>query len=1412
MAAEIGISVAAKVAEYLVAPIGRPFGYLFLFSNNLKNLQEQIAQLEYMRVVVQRQVDAAKRNVEVIRPAVEAWLTEVDKTKSDSDEIFEQVREIGTNCFRGWCLHTRSRYSISRRAKKLGEVALHLQGSGKFDRVADPIPITCLPTISSGDFKTFESRNFIMKEIMEALQDDEICMIGICGMGGTGKTMLVKEISQKAKDDHMFDEVALAVVSQNPNVREIQDQLADRLGLSFPEKTISVRAERLHARLMMNNSKKILIILDDVWNAIELGEIGIPVGGDKNGCKVLFTSRIQLLFHIRETQRKNISVGFLSEEEAWDFFKEIVGNSVENPDLLDTPRKVAGECGGLPLAIKTVGSALRDKDGRAWKDALTQLQENMVIDIQGMHEKLYSSIKLSFSFLESGRARSLLMLCSLFPEDYDIPIEILVRYGKGLCLFSDIDSLEKIRNRVHSLVSDLRSFSLLLAGNEEGFVKMHDVVRDVMILIASCRDHRLKQLQFVNEGKSGAAISLNINEFDKLPADLYFPQNLQLFQLRSISSFSRDRLNMRDNSFEGMKELRVIHVTGTSLNLLPSSLCFLSSLCTLCLEYCTLRTNLSIIGSCKQLEVLSFFLSDLDELPGEIRELRKLKVLDLRCSKGPRTIPSGVFFSELTNLEELYIGNFRDWEEAEYHGNARIRELNSLSSLKILQMHASSCDVISELTDFAFEKLVKFNISVGSLGHYFQSYDFDNSLEFVKGRGSSDMNVLSKTKIISLLKRAVSVKLECEGWIRNPLYELCQENTLNMRNLTLDNYSEDCLINLSNENGYGNANASSSSSVKSCLWRGPIQPTGLQNLNVLRLYKCNSVKVVFPHCVVVCMAQLRKLFIWECSKMEHIVGNKEEDNDDDNRVEFPKLEYLQLQGMPAFRSFYSAFDPEDTARNTMFNHQVIFPCLEIVKVHNMKNLSQVVDGQMLSCCLCKVREMRMSHCENLLVVAASDMVSLKTLKVYDCQSLEAVFSFEGNQATLGQLDKLKLKNLPKLVEIWKIPPPGNGTFQNLTDLRVEKCKNLRFLLPFHVAKMLVNIQYIRIKQCETMEAIIETDRVEIDDDDAELALFPDLETLELQDLPMLEMFSSGSLRTLYIAGCPKWKIFHKAPISDAKSIQTSNLKTSEGSFFHQKVKFPSLKKLFISRKEVEMLHDEEHQYAAPDKLRELYINNCDVLLYAICINDCWRNLEKLQIYNCKSLIKVFQLQGTRVEDEPESTNADPQSSKHQLLKDSLCNLREVSVSYCKKLLHIFPSTDQFGVSVFRNLTSLGITHCDNVRYLLSPSVARELSSIQKLEIEYCKLIEEIVVRDVEDEEKIDKLVLPGLKELVLRKLENLRCFFYGDLDFPSLVDFKFNECPKMEVLCCGTLCTPKIVKDLNDTIRSQYRRETAGEE
>ena len=117
--------------------------------------------------------------------------------------------------------------------------------------------------------------------------------------------------------------------------------------------------------------------------------------------------------------------------------------------------KIANECGGLPLAIIAIAKALRNKSKKAWKDALAQLAEANSRAGGGQHNLVYSRIELSYNYTENDEARSLLHLYCLFPEDYCIPIEHLVRYGKGLHMFKSARTLSKVRERVESIVEYL---------------------------------------------------------------------------------------------------------------------------------------------------------------------------------------------------------------------------------------------------------------------------------------------------------------------------------------------------------------------------------------------------------------------------------------------------------------------------------------------------------------------------------------------------------------------------------------------------------------------------------------------------------------------------------------------------------------------------------------------------------------------------------------------------------------------------------------------------------------------------------------------------------------------------------------------------------------------------------------------
>ncbi|KAL7195443.1 hypothetical protein ACSBR1_035629 [Camellia fascicularis] len=479
------VGIVGKIGEFLMAPVGRHSGYLFSYKRKVKNLKEEVKKLD------EKRGNQAERNVKVIGPDVKGWLERVDKCSEEAREILNDEVEANKGCLYGWCPNLKLRYSLGKKATNKAKEVAKLHEERKLMEVAYDEPPPGIESTSTEGIKVFESRRLIMNDVMEALKDDRFHMISICGMGGVGKTTMVKEVAKIAKKEKLFDEVVMAVVSQSPNERKIQGEIGDKLGLEFKEETERGRADRLHERL--SGTKRILVILDDVWEHLELNDIGIPFGDGHRGSKILMTSRFDNVCNDMNAQEK-FTVEVLTEEEAWNLFEEMAGISNDtchtSTDLYITQKKVADECGCLPIAIVTVARALKHKDRHSWNSALLQLRKSMVKNIRGVEEKVFKSLELSYNFLGSRERKECFLLCSLYAEDFNIPIEDLVRYGVGIEMFEGIDSVNEARDRVHAFVDDLKKGYLLMGVEEdEGCVKMHDVVRDVAISIASRKEH-----------------------------------------------------------------------------------------------------------------------------------------------------------------------------------------------------------------------------------------------------------------------------------------------------------------------------------------------------------------------------------------------------------------------------------------------------------------------------------------------------------------------------------------------------------------------------------------------------------------------------------------------------------------------------------------------------------------------------------------------------------------------------------------------------------------------------------------------------------------------------------------------------------------------------------------------------------
>ncbi|KAK3198949.1 hypothetical protein Dsin_022364 [Dipteronia sinensis] len=289
-ASSILSSILSKIGEHLVDSSIHQANYLFRFKNIVDDLKKEDENLRLIHDRVQQDVVRAKRKTEEIEKDVEKWIMDVHNILEEIQRL-EDDMQVKKTFLCGHCPNWGWRYKLSKRAVKKTSVMLKLQESGKFDRVSHTTTLSGVE--GPKDFISFKPTEYAFRQIIETLKNDKMNMVGLYGMGGVGKTTLAKVVGKEAREKKLFDGVVMVTVTQNPNVKNIQSQIADLLGLKLEEETEEARAQRLCKRL--KNEKKILIILDDVWETLDLTIIGIPFGDDHRGCTILLTTRQQQL-------------------------------------------------------------------------------------------------------------------------------------------------------------------------------------------------------------------------------------------------------------------------------------------------------------------------------------------------------------------------------------------------------------------------------------------------------------------------------------------------------------------------------------------------------------------------------------------------------------------------------------------------------------------------------------------------------------------------------------------------------------------------------------------------------------------------------------------------------------------------------------------------------------------------------------------------------------------------------------------------------------------------------------------------------------------------------------------------------------------------------------------------------------
>ncbi|TXG55671.1 hypothetical protein EZV62_020927 [Acer yangbiense] len=1142
---EVVATIVGKLWDCSFDATCRQFRYLCGYKDSVERLRIKAEKLEHTRERVQGKIDEATTKGEIILSDVTNWIQSVDGITKEAEHFREEEDKANKRCLKGLCINPWSRYRFGKEAERKIEAISILQQEGAgFESVSRQAPPPRNLLISSSAASiipssalsiNFQSRELITRQIMEMLKDENVSIIGICGMGGVGKTTLANEISKQAIKKKLFDFVVMVVVSQTQNYVNIQRDIAKRLGFKLPDDDdVSARAhfllERIMEKLKIEQEPKpkpepepevrILIILDDVWEGIELGRVGIPFAS--KGCKIVLTSRIEDV--CVEMNAKTFEVGTLPKEESWRLFRDVAGGIVDNPDINPIAREVADECGGLPLALVTVAGALKNRNKKSvWIDAKQQLKKSAPKNIRGMDRKVFASLKLSYDFLESKEEQSVFLLCCLFPEDFDIPIELLMKYGMGLRFFQEIDTVDEARCRIHALVSILIASFLLIPGKNEKHVKMHDVIRDFAIKLS--KDERMFmvkagiQLQnwpSADTFENFTGISWMYNDIREVPDGLEYPK-LQALLLQENSS-----LVVSNNFFQGMRDVKVLDMSRIQILQLPQSLVLLANLTTLRLDDCVFgdKTDISLIGKLTNLEILSLNGTDIAEIPGNFGQLVKLKMFNLEGCDKIREIPQAVI-SCLKKLEYLHASN--------RHIRILDIELQVLSRKTFLHVVTEDATLAVSLgrailsIRMPFLNSTSFDSFVIKIG-YKSSMLFEESPPWSRILYLAGINNYQELDwAYSLTKITDALQLCGIAGLRNILTDLRNDGFNDLKYLLVAACREITYL------------VNTLECTPKCIV--------FNSLESLLMNHMELVEICHGPLPAKSFLKLKQMHLRFCCKMLNIVPS-------DLLQRLHSLESFEARGC---LSVVYVFDferlviaKEETKFLSSLNH---------LKLWSLSNMMRIWNGDAKLISLCNLKLVSVHYCSKLRQVfppaLLQSLVSLEHMEIESCSSLEEIFGNEEEEEEDHQENEIVSLKIDHTAT-----SPRLG---NLVSIKISGCHKLKNLFSPSIAKGLVQLRTLEVKLCGTLEEIISDEKAQTGGSTDRIT-FPSLYQIDLGELDSLACFCARrctiefpALESLDIQKCPKMETFGRGDQAvTPKLVWMDNLNITLQQFFIEK--------------------------------------------------------------------------------------------------------------------------------------------------------------------------------------------------------------------------------------------------------------------
>ncbi|KAJ9175177.1 hypothetical protein P3X46_013756 [Hevea brasiliensis] len=582
------------------------------------------------------------------------------------------------------------------------------------------------------------------------------------------------------------------------------------------------------------------------------------------------------------------------------------------------------------------------------------------------------------------------------------------------------------------------------------------------------------------------------------------------------------------------------------------------------------------------------------------------------------------------------------------------------------------------------------------------------------------------------------------------------------------------------------------------LWnKDPLGILEFNNLRLLHVENCNSLKNIFTWSTALCLMQLQEIKLNNCNMIEEIIEKEgpEEATSFADKMILPSLKFVDLECLPKFSSFYSG---SSNLECPSLKKLSIYGCPSmknvfgtLVRLHrpntNDEGSEQRLDNEGFDTPLATpfCHKVNITAFPPIRALKLKNLDDLKHVWESDCQLHNPLFQ---------SLETLKIESCGNFIFL----APSSASFRNLKALNVHQCNALINIVTSSTAKSMVQLETLTVKSCNVLTEIVGGDQEDGIGSTDEI-VFSKMKSLHLEDLQSLTSFCLGSytfkfpsLEQLTVRKCPKLRIFTAGVSSTPKlcgvltGFYHSNWRW-EGNLnanielLHMKyVGFVGIDDVQLSN--FPMLKEKWHgqfPFRNLKHLRKLVVDDCaffsnavssNLLKYLFLLNKpvVAKNKNGLVVERCDSVEELFDLEGL---------NAD--EGDVGLLK----YLNELRLIDLPRLRHVW-NDDPQGILSFKNLTFLQVQNCSSLTNIFTLSMASGLVNLQHMELKRCSLVEHIITKEAGEEIVKDKIIFPSMKSISLESLPNLSSF-YSARDFmkcPSLKRIDMVGCPNVELL------------------------------